>query len=54
MPIDSSMDKEVVVHVYNGLLLSHKRDECESVELRGMNIDPVIQNGVSQKEGKQI
>ena len=47
MPIDSSMDKEVVVHVYNGLLLSHKRDECESVELRGMNIDPVIQNGVS-------
>ena len=48
------MDKEVVVHVYNGILLSHKEDECESVELRGMNIEAVIQNEVSQKEKKQI
>ena len=27
-----------------------KRDECESVELRWMNLEPVIQNEVSHKE----
>ena len=26
MPIDRWMDKEVVVHIYNGILLSHKRE----------------------------
>ena len=25
MPINRRMDKEVVVHIYNGLLLSHKK-----------------------------
>ena len=30
--------------------LAIKRDECESVELRGMNMEPVIQSGVSEKE----
>ena len=54
MSINRGMDKEVVVHVYNGILLSHKKGECESVELRGMNIEPVIQNEVSQKEKKQM
>ena len=27
-----------------------KRDECESVELRWMNLEPVIQSEMSQKE----
>ena len=26
MPIDRQMDKEVVVHIYNGILLSHKKE----------------------------
>ena len=34
----------------NGILLSYKRNKSESVELRWMNLDPVIQSEVSQKE----
>ena len=26
MPIDSWMDKEVVVHIHSGILLSHKKE----------------------------
>ena len=26
MPIDRSMDKEVVVHIHKGILLSHKKE----------------------------
>ena len=44
------MDKEDVVHIYNGILLSHKRNKGESVELRWMNLEPVIQSEVTQKE----
>ena len=31
-------------------MLSHKRSKCESVELRQMNLEPVIQSEVSEKE----
>ena len=27
MPIDRRMDKEVVVHIYNGILLSHETEQ---------------------------
>ena len=47
------MDKEDVVHLYNGILLSHKRSEFESVLVRWMNLEPVIQSEVSQKEKNQ-
>ena len=43
----------IYIHTYNGILLSHKRNEFESVELRQMKLEPVIQTEVSQKE-KQI
>ena len=43
------MDKEAVVHIYNGILLSHKK-EFESVLVRWMNLEPVIQTEVNQKE----
>ena len=39
-----------MVRIYNGILLSHKRTKCESAELMYMNLKPVIQNEVSQKE----
>ena len=48
------MDKEAVVHIYNGILLSIKRNEFESVELRWMNLEPVIQNEVSQTKTNHI
>ena len=47
------MDKEDVVHLYNGILLSHKRSEFESILVRWMNLEPVIQSEVSQKEKNQ-
>ena len=52
MSIDRCMDKKVVVHwtTYNGLLLRHKKNEFESTVVRWMNLEPLIQSEVSQKE----
>ena len=47
------MDKEVVVHIHNEILLSHKRNAFESVLMRWMNLEPIIQNEVNLK-GKII
>ena len=44
------MDKEDVAHIYNGILLSHKRNETELFVMRWMDLDSVIQGEVSQKE----
>ena len=44
------MDKEAVVHIHNGILLSIKRKTFESVLMRWMNLEPIIQSEVSQKE----
>ena len=44
------MDKEVEVHIHNGMLLSHKRNTLESVLMRWTNLETIIQNEVSQKE----
>ena len=44
------MDKEVVVHIHSGILLSHKGNAFESVLMRWMNLEPIIQSEVSQKE----
>ena len=44
------MDKEVVVHIHNGILLNHKRNTFESVLMMWMNLEPIIQSEVSQKE----
>ena len=51
MSINRQIDKEVVMHIYKGVLLSQeRRNEFESDELMWMNIEPVIQSEVSQKE----
>ena len=39
-----------MVYVHNGILLSHKRNTFESVIIRWMNLEPIIQSEVSQKE----
>ena len=39
-----------MVHIHNGMLLSHKRDAFDSVLMRWMNIEPIIQSEVSQNE----
>jgi len=43
------MDKEVVVYIHNGIL-AIKRNTFESVPMRCMNLEPIIQSEVSQKE----
>ena len=46
------MDKEVVVHVHSvyTILLSHKRNASESVVMRWMNLEPILQSELTQKE----
>ena len=39
-----------MVHIYNGILFSHKRKTFESVLMRCMNLEPTIQSEASQKE----
>ena len=39
-----------MVHIYNGILLSHKKNKFESVLVTWMNIEPITQSEVSQKE----
>ena len=50
MSIGRWMEKEVVVHIRNGMLLSHKRNTFELVLMRWMNLEPIIQSEVNQKE----
>ena len=44
------MDKEAVVHIHSGILLIHKRNTFESVELRWMNLEPLMQREENQKK----
>ena len=44
------MDKEAVVHIYNGVLLTIERNAFESVLMSWMNLEPITQSEVSQKE----
>jgi len=51
--IARQMDKEIVVHIRNGRLLNYKKNTFESVLMRWMNLECVIQSEVSQKEKHQ-
>ena len=44
------MDKEAVVLIHDGILISIKRNTFESALLRWMNLEPIIHSEVSQKE----
>ena len=44
------MDKEVVVHIHDGISLTPKRNISESVLMRWINLESIIQSEVSQKE----
>ena len=43
------MDKEVVVYIHSGILVI-KRNSFESVLMRWINLEPIIQSEVSQKD----
>ena len=50
MFIDKWRDTEIVVYICNGILLNYKKNAFESVLIRWMNLEPIIQSGASQKE----
>ena len=55
MSINRGMDKEDVVHIHKGILLSHKKVIYRLFIEMWMDLETVIQNEVSQKEkNKQI
>ena len=41
------MGKEVVAHIYNGILLSHKSNKIEFFVVRWMDLESVIQSEIS-------
>ena len=43
------MDKKAVVHIYNEMLVI-KRNEFDSVLVRWMNLEPVIQSEVRKRK----
>ena len=50
MPLNRRMDKEAVIHVHSGILLSHKK-ECIWLSLnKAKNLETVTQSESRQKE----
>ena len=50
MSTDRRMDKEEVVHVYNRILLGYKKNKFESILVKWMNLEPVIQWSKLERE----
>ena len=48
MSINKRMDKEDVIHIYNGILLSHKKEQNNAICTTWMNLEIVILSEVSQ------
>ena len=50
MSTDRRMDKEDVVYIYYGILLSHKKNETGSFAATWMDLEIIILSEVSQKK----
>ena len=50
MSINRGVDKEDMVHIYNEILLSHKRKKTVAFAATWMDLETVIQSELSQKE----
>ena len=47
------MDKKAEVHIHSGVYSAIKKNTFESVLMRWMKLEPIIQSEVSQKEKHQ-
>ena len=43
------MDKEDVVHIYNGILLSHRKNEMAPLAATRMDLEIIVLSEVSQR-----
>ena len=50
MSTDRGMDEEGVLHIYNGILLSHKRNKIMSFAATWMGLEIIILGEVGQTE----
>ena len=50
MSIDRGVDRKRVVHIYSGMLLSHKKHEIMPFAATWMELETLILSEVSQKE----
>ena len=50
MPISDRLDKENVVHMHHGILLSHKNDEFVSFVGTWMNLETIILSKLTQEQ----
>ena len=53
MSISKRPDLKAVVHIHNGIYSAIKKNAFESVLMRWMKLEPIIQSEVSQKEKHQ-
>ena len=50
MPISGGKNKEYVVYIYSGLLLSHKKNEIMPFAETWMDLDIIILSEISHKK----
>ena len=50
MAIDKRMDKEVVVHIYSGIVLGHKKNDIMPFAAPWMDMEIIILSEVNQTE----